>query len=83
MIIIAVLLPGPTLANASRKQVFSTFYWNGILVAVSGLRMLLMTCPLLTIKKGKSHSLDFIHSFSKHSLCAFCHSDQCHTVEGI
>lgn len=38
MIITAAPLPGPTLADASRKQV-SSLYWNVIPVAVSGISM--------------------------------------------
>ena len=38
MIITAAPLPGPTLADASRKQV-SSLYWNVIPVVVSGISM--------------------------------------------
>lgn len=37
MIIIAALFPGPTMADASRKQVFFILYGNSIAVAVSGI----------------------------------------------
>lgn len=47
MNVIAVLFPGPTLADVSWKQVFSILYWNGILVAVSGISMFFMPCPSL------------------------------------
>jgi hypothetical protein len=50
MTITAVLFPGPALADVSRKQVFSTLYGNGILVALSGISMLFLSLSLFAIK---------------------------------
>lgn len=57
VISILVLLPGPTLADAGRKQASSSLYGNGILAALAGISMSLLPFSFLPITPSAQEML--------------------------